>query len=224
MKQVKNLSVANIKGTNFVRREDLDFEDDGNHFRGFAYKNLPITTLYSNGRVYCSVRPDYINYNNVPWEMWRKEEEYKLCDKYNGTSDLIDLDDLADICERTISKLNELKNKFENIELDTSDVLKNLRTDFVKIHEIIDWFKTVNWFDKKLSSYEFERIARYYNTIKDSLKRIEQTEKEVILGTVDRARLYSWIEDIKENPDYIIGTDYNYYFNELKELAAKEDR
>ena len=40
MNTVKNLSVVSIKGTNFVRREDLDFSDDGKRFRGFSYKGL----------------------------------------------------------------------------------------------------------------------------------------------------------------------------------------
>ena len=39
MKIVKNLSIANIrKFENFVRREDLDFTDNGNYFRGFLIK------------------------------------------------------------------------------------------------------------------------------------------------------------------------------------------
>lgn len=109
MKTVKNLTVANIKGTNFVRREDLDFSDDGNRFRGFSYKGLPITTLYSNGEVYCSIRPDYLRYNGVSFEMWKETEEYKLCDKYNGTSELIDLEDLANICDRVLVKLDSMK-------------------------------------------------------------------------------------------------------------------
>lgn len=38
MKIVKNLSVVNIsKFEGFIRREDLDFADDGKYFKGFSY-------------------------------------------------------------------------------------------------------------------------------------------------------------------------------------------
>lgn len=223
MKQVKNLSVANIKGTNFVRREDLDFEDDGSHFRGFAYKNLPITTLYSDGRVYCSVRPDYINYNNVPWEMWKETEEYNLGDKYNGTEDLIDLDDLADICEKTLLKLNELKKQFETMELDSTPVLRKLKLDYVKIDDELNWFKTINWFDKPLSEYELHDVQYHYNNLKGALNYIDKMEKDIILGTVDKAKLYQMIKRIEENPDYDT-KNFKWHSDSLKELEKRGNK
>lgn len=107
MKIVKNLTVANIKKIEgMVRREDLDFNDDGNHFRGFEYKGMPITTLRSQDTTYLSIRVDYLKKSFTSNE-WYETEEYKLCDEFNGVGEF-DLDKLIENLEKVINKVNEL--------------------------------------------------------------------------------------------------------------------
>ena len=109
---VKNLSkviVKNYEGFNL--REDLNFSDDGNNFRGFDYKGLPITTLRSNvdGCVYLSIRVDYLD-NDFTYYDWMETEEYKLANEFNGVREF-DIDKLIENCERIIAKVNELNEK-----------------------------------------------------------------------------------------------------------------
>ena len=97
---------------------DLDFKDDGNRFTGWMWNDsVPLTQCYSGGEVYLSVRDDYMRSNaGIPYHFWEKYEESKLGDKYNGTSEKIDLDELADICRKIdagIKKAKEVKNILE---------------------------------------------------------------------------------------------------------------
>ena len=190
MKAVKNLTLANIKGTNFVRHEELDFSDDGNRFKGYTYRGMPITTLYSDGMVYCAVRPDYIRYNDVPFEMWHETEEYRLCDKYNGTSELIDLDDLANICDRVRAKLEELK-----AEMDSMDVSKQVEKihavlcrEKVQLTGFVSKAESFNWFNSymlgKLSDYDMQNVKRYLINVKKELVQVENLLKMVEDGTM----------------------------------------
>ncbi len=123
MTTIKNLTKANIrKIEGMEKRENLDFEDDGNHFKGFSYKGMPITTLRTDDTTYLSIRVDYLNgTNNFTYDEWRGTEEYNLTDEFNGVSE-IDLDKLLDNLERIIAKVNELNAKFENEEIDITQV------------------------------------------------------------------------------------------------------
>lgn len=172
------MNTKTVKNYNFVRREDLDFSDDGNRFRGYSYKGLPITTLYLDGCVYCHVRPDYLQYNGIPWEMWKETEEYKLCDKYNGTSEFIDLDDLANICEKVLAKPNSMKVELDNMDVSEqktkvfSVLLKeqNELNVFIAKAENFNWFKL--FMDDKLSDWEMKKVRDYLKSIKNIWKEL----------------------------------------------------
>lgn len=192
MKTVKNLSVANIKGTNFVRREDLDFSDDGNRFRGFSYKGLPITTLYSDGCVYCDVRPDYLQYKGVPWEMWKETEEYKLCDKYNGTSELIDLEDLANICDRVLAKLDSMAAEMNNMDCSEqkSKVWEVLKKEESELKEFIEKAEGFNFFksfmDNKISDFDIKKAKDYLSSLKKDYARIIKMISELRMDLMSK--------------------------------------
>lgn len=107
MKLVKNLSKVNIRNIDgFERREDLDFTDDGNKFKGYSYKGMPITTIRCKGETCLSVRVDYLR-NKFDYKTWMRTEEYKLCDEFNGVSE-VDIDKLVENLEKIIAKVNEL--------------------------------------------------------------------------------------------------------------------
>lgn len=107
MKLVKNLSKVNIRNIDgFERREDLDFTDDGNKFKGYSYKGMPITTIRCKGETCLSVRVDYLR-NKFDYKTWMQTEEYKLCNEFNGVPE-IDIDKLVENLEKIIAKVNEL--------------------------------------------------------------------------------------------------------------------
>lgn len=107
MKLVKNLSKVNIRNIDgFERREDLDFTDDGNKFKGYSYKGMPITTIRHKDATYLSVRVDYL-WNKFDYKTWMQTEEYKLCNEFNGVYE-IDIDKLVENLEKIIAKVNEL--------------------------------------------------------------------------------------------------------------------
>lgn len=115
MKIVKNLSIVNIrKFEGFVRREDLDFADDGNHFKGFSYKGMPITTLRADNTTYLSIRVDYLK-NEFTYKEWMQTEEYKLCGKFNGVSEF-DIDELVKNVEIIIVKVAKMNEATANKE------------------------------------------------------------------------------------------------------------
>ena len=110
MKIVKNLSVKNIREfEDFIRREDLDFIENGKRYKAFSYKGIPITTLREDIITYLCIRVDCLE-NEFTYKEWMKykewmqSEEYKLCDKFNGVFEF-DIDELVEIIENIVKKI-----------------------------------------------------------------------------------------------------------------------
>lgn len=104
MKIITGLTKANIKNTAIKLAPEYDFIDDGNKFRGFIYKGIPMTQCKSRGECYLSIRADYLD---IDYDNWMKTEEYKLCDKFNGTFKF-DIDELIANLEKISNKINEM--------------------------------------------------------------------------------------------------------------------
>lgn len=224
MKTVKNLSVANIKGTNFVRREDLDFSDDGNSFRGFSYKGLPITTLYSYGCVYCDVRPDYLQYKGVPWEMWKETEEYELCGKYNGTSDLIDLEDLANICDRVLTKLDSMVAEMNNMDLSEqkSKVWEVLKKEEAELKEFIEKAEGFNFFksfmDNKISHWDIKNAKEYLSSLKNDYARIIKMISELRMDLMSKKDIIHYADYASEG---FVVLSCRFYIEQITEFMNR---
>ncbi len=90
----------NLVNNGFKRLQERDFEDDGNHFKGYEYKGLPITYLNDSTGYYLCLRLDYLG---VPYNQYR--EDYRILDEFNGV-DKIDMDKLIANCEYIINKYN----------------------------------------------------------------------------------------------------------------------
>lgn len=91
-----------LKRTLFVRHPEEDFNDDGNEFRIYYYKDkLPISVCTYDGDIYLAMRPDYLGYN---WKDY--QEDYKVLDKYNGVYNVynIDKEQLEEDCEAMYQK------------------------------------------------------------------------------------------------------------------------
>lgn len=103
MKTIKGLTKANAGKYGFEVRPDLDFEDDGAHFRGFSYKGLPLTQCRYAGDVYLAIRPDYALGRLYEYKEWRCTEEHRLADEFNGVPE-VDVEKLIANCEAVLAK------------------------------------------------------------------------------------------------------------------------
>lgn len=141
----KNICKA---GIGFNLREDLNFTDDGNRFRGFDYKGLPITTCRSDGETYLAIRVDYLEGKAFTVKEWMATEEYHLANEFNGV-DEIDLEKLIDNCERIIAKVAEMNEKAEAEEIDMTDVKNKVALRIFREENALEMLKNVRWWEMK---------------------------------------------------------------------------
>lgn len=217
MKMIKNLSVANIKKIEgFVRREDLDFSDDGNRFRGFEYKGMPITTLRSHDETYLSIRVDYLENKSFTHNEWYKTEEYKLCDEFNGV-DEIDLDKLIENLEKVIAKVNELNEKANNEEINVDEVKKAAKNEIEMAKKVIvDFTENFKWFLPSVNTCKISSLKNYMTSLLGRIDKLENTDFDNLpirrkKEYVERLNTYGYVEIAKTN----------FYVEELKEAIEK---
>ena len=198
-KMIKNLSVYTTRANeNFHLREDLNFSDDGNYFRGFDYKGLPITTLRTGNDTYCSVRVDYLD-NKFAYREWMNTEEYRLADEFNGVSE-IDLDKLVENCERILAKVAEMNEKAENEVLDMTKVVERLEKEHDMVSAFIEEAKTsVKWWT--LEPYKLKSLKEYFDYIVRDLDKITELWEGIETGT---------IEIKKQRHEYAFFNQYGY--------------
>lgn len=216
MKMVKNLSkviVRNYEGFNL--REDLNFSDDGNYFRGFDYKGLPITTLRSNidGTTYLTIRVDYLD-NEFTWEDWRATEEYNLEDEFNGVSEF-DLDKLIENCEKIIAKVNELNEKARNevINMDEVETTKRLEAEMIEAtveyaKENLKWWNLRDYYLKEAKEYIKSLMERHDRMLEEDLEKMDNRRKKEM---VQRLEKYGYVY-VKED---------DFFITQLKEFVEE---
>lgn len=208
MKIVKNLSVANIrKYEGFERREDLDFSDDGNRFRGFSYKGMPITTLRTDNTTYLSIRVDYLE-NSFTTKDWIAANGWVLCDKFNGVSEF-DMEDLIEVLEEVIAKVNEMNAVAEAELLDMSDVVDAIFNEVVMAEAVVENFKA-NFKWHEASPHRLVSLLHYMRSAEDMITHAKSV-KVRLLPKVQKRQL---IQKFKEYGFVMFEKDQFY----LKEL------
>lgn len=218
MKMVKNLSKAIVKNyEGFNLREDLNFTDDGNHFKGFDYKGLPIITVRSkiDNCVYLSVRVDYLN-NDFTVQDWMETEEYDLAHEFKGVSEF-DIDKLIENCERIIAKVNELNEKARNEVIDTTDVEEAISVEAKMIEENIEYIKAnLEWWNleygalKLVKHYMSILIEKEEMLLRKDVKQMENKRKKELVYKLEK---YGYVY-VKEN---------DFYIRELKNFVKKSN-
>ena len=171
---IKNLSksIAN-KGLGFNVREDLNFSDDGNRFRGFDYKGLPITTLRADDTTYLAIRVDYIEHT-FTYEDWMQTDEYRLCDEFNGVGE-IDLDKLIDNCEKVLAKVAELEETAKNEVVDMSQFEARRDEEIAMLSKFVDEAKaSVEWWT--LPDWKLRRASEYIKRIIQIIEELERMD------------------------------------------------
>lgn len=208
---IKNLNKNIVKKYDaFNLREDLNFSDDGNYFRGFDYKGLPITTLRADDTTYLCIRVDYLKDNQFTYNEWRKTEEYKLTDEFNGVSE-IDLDKLIENCERIIAKIAEMNAERENEIIDMTPVVERMGTEIKIIDKALDEVKAnLKWWE--LPDYKLRRAKYYIDCLTKDRKYLK--EKDVInITRREKKSLREYVDN-----GYIRIKEDNFYIRELKEM------
>ena len=208
MKIVKNLSIANIrKFENFVRREDLDFTDDGNYFKGFSYKGMPITTLRTDGTTYLSIRVDYLK-NEFTYKEWMQTQEYKLCRKFNGVSEF-DIDELVKNIETILSKIDEMNKAAINEEIDMTKAKAILTDEIEYAEQVVENFKNnFKWYEA--NEYKLKCLIDYLKSEEQEIKRAKETD----FDTMSRKQKKEIIERLT-NCGYVMIDKDGFYLREM---------
>ena len=101
-------SISDLKKLGLVHTPELDFADDGNHFKMFTYKGIPVSYLKNDDEYYLAVRFDYLE--NITYPAYRNFSGYEKSNDFNGTS-AIPADDLKEILEECVQNLADYRAK-----------------------------------------------------------------------------------------------------------------
>lgn len=187
MNIIKNLSKTIVnKGIGFNLREDLNFSDDGNYFRGFDYKGLPITTLRADNKTYLCVRVDYLP-TTFTYREWMETEEWSLADEFNGV-DEIDLDKLIENCERIIAKVAEMNEIADKEVIDMTDVKRKVVGHLIRIGKALHNIESIKWWEKA----DWELVSLKRN--REELIKTSEYLKELDFDAMDNKNKKLWNE------------------------------
>ena len=218
MAQVAKLSVnsSSVGSHGFTRCPDLDFKDDGNRFTGWMWNGtVPLTQCYSDGEVYLSVRDDDMRSKaDIPYHFWEKYEESKLGDKYNGTTEKVDLDELADICRRIDAGIKKAKEDFDAVAYpDLSNRIQRCMEEIEKAEALLN--RNLNWFEMNLNSSGIKEAYKLYSRLKEALKWDRDEVHGMADKTIPKVRAYDL--------SFFEGEAHcEYYVNQLNELIDQK--
>lgn len=220
-KMVKNLSKANTRNIDgFVRREDLDFNDDGNHFTGWEYKGMPITTLRSNkwNETYLAIRVDYImSDKNFTYDEWYATDESKLTDMFNGVSEF-DLDQLILNLETVIAKVDELDAAVANEQIEDCEIIAKLEQEVTFVNEELENAKQMQWWN--LSGYYVKSAADYIRSLQQKADSINEKLEALNNAEVSRKELKK-MQECFEKYGYVAIKEDDFYVMQLRKYTEK---
>lgn len=212
MKMITGLTKANIRGTGIELSPEHDFTDDGNRFRGFIYKGMPMTQCRADGTCYLTIRVDYLK-NSFTWKEWSKTEEYKLEDEFNGVSQF-NLDKLIENLEAVITKVNEMNAAAEAEEIDMSEVIAKADAELEDLEKFIEDVKVnLKWWE--LKSWQLSGAANYIKAL------INRINNKIDFNALSRKEKKSYVEKL-ENNGYVTIPSNDYYIEQLKKFMSEE--
>lgn len=215
MRIVKNINQQVIRHyEGFEVREDLNFRDDGNYFRGYAYKGMPITTLRADGTTYLAVRVDYLD-NNFTTHEWLHTPEYYLAEEFNGVAE-VDMDKLVENLEKIIAKVAELNANAEAEVIDTDAIQTALDAEVAYAEQVVEDFKhNFKWYE--VSSYKLNQLADYLKSQEREnarCKAMKISEQSVRIQRDLRERLNKY--------GYVMIRKDSFYLEQMLEAMSKE--
>ena len=219
MATIKSLTKANAGKYGIEVREDLNFNDDGNRFKGFSYKGMPLTQCVSCGETYLAIRVDYLySTNKFTTKEWMATEEYKLEDEFNGCTS-IDTDKLIENLERIIAKVNEMNEAVSKEEFDMTKVKETLAKEIKRDEAALNEFKeNFKWWNVK--EYELKRLADYTRSEDRNIKAAKITLANI--DNLERRQKKELLESL-ENYGYVKLQSNGFYLREMKEALDKQN-
>lgn len=211
---MNKFTVRDLINNGFIRREDLDFKDDGNSFRGYEYNGLTLTYLKSNGEYYIALRVDYLkglNYNE-----YSKMESYELADEFNGVSE-VDVIKLKENAEIILEEYNEKLKEVSERVVDIVALVEQANKELLEVKQLLGKAK-VNIFELEINNYILKNIIEYGN----SLLRIVTSQKERLeSGDHSEAGLRQIEDNFKERGYLTDLSDNSFYVRSIKEFINK---
>lgn len=227
---VKRLTAKNGVKYGIEIAPQYDFEDDGNHFRGFVYTSningndgfkLPITQLYSRNdkTVYLCVRVDYLEGNAFTYKEWMETEEYKLADEFNGYGEF-DIEVLVSNMERIIAKIKELNGKATEEKIDTKPVVDQLKKEIAEAKMVVAMAKGIDFLSTDIKDYEISKVRDAYRNINMYIDRMYDMISKIESGLVEVKRLRRDVERLRCD-GYVEFKGNNYYAETIKKIALR---
>lgn len=176
--KIKYLTKVNCTKLGIVPAPQFNFEDDGNYFKGFLYKDIPLTQNYSRsmGECFLDIRVDYLK-DNFSWLEWVEAGGSALSDKFNGVSE-IDTEDLINTLEAVIKLRDELNAKCTApSERDWGRLEERIHTEVLEARSFLHKVKQIEWWE--LTDSQLYKVRREMKCI---LNRIEYYTVEHIRG------------------------------------------
>lgn len=205
------------KANGFIRREDLDFRDDGSYFKGYEYAGMPITCCTYEGEYYISIRVDYLA-NEFTWEDWRNTEEYKLEDEFNGTNE-VDVEKLKANCVLIAKKVAELNEQVKNEVIDVMPIVRKLDEEIEMAEEVIEDFKkNFKWYE--CDKYELENKVGYFKSAEKDLNRVKEYQRDLLNGNISALQIRE-INQRLERSGYVKIHYNDYYLKKLERALGK---
>lgn len=225
-KMVNKLTAKNGVMYGIEAAHQYDFEDDGNHFRGFVYTNkegfkLPLTQCYSRSdkTVYLCVRVDYLEGNAFTYKEWMETEEWRLADKFNGYGEF-DLEELVSNMEKIIAKINELNGKAVEEKIDTKPVVDQLKKEIDEAGLVLLAAKGIDIFNPNITDYDVTKIRESYNVIRKDINSMYEMIEKIESGLIERKTLKEMVERFN-NFGYVRFQRTGYYAKRIMEHVRK---
>ena len=194
-KMVNKLTAKNGLSYGIEVAPQYDFVDDGNHFRGFIYKGIPMTQLYSrlDKTVYLCIRVDYLRDNNFTYSEWMDTEEYRLCDKFNGYSGEFSIEELVENLEKIIKKINEMNNTASVSEEDFDNAIAIMINRANEFDNFVKFASTkIDWSDNNIHSLVtyLNFLAKEAKGIRNKIERISEFSLIDKKNLIERLKYY----------------------------------
>ena len=194
-KMVNKLTAKNGLSYGIEVAPQYDFMDDGNHFRGFIYKGIPMTQLYSrlDKTVYLAIRVDYLRDNNFTYSEWMDTEEYRLCDKFNGYSGEFSIEELVENLEKIIKKINEMNNTASVSEEDFDNAIAIMINRANEFDNFVKFASTkIDWSDNNIHSLVtyLNFLAKEAKGIRNKIERISEFSLIDKKNLIERLKYY----------------------------------
>ena len=203
----------------FTRCKEMDFSDDGNHFKVYTYHGARVTYLNDKrGGIYISAR---VENTGLTWDEYSKAPHYKSLDSLNGVSeDQVTPEALEQLKKDIDSYLEEIKSiKGEVKEVTDEEIVEYYKAVYdkkeVEFNKAMTLLMDVNMEDlfTNLSEYELGHLKE---AIKGARRDLNIYTKEKALQTCQATRRTCINKKTELN-----STRENYWLETIKRLSAK---